>query len=136
MFWEKQGYICILIKYLVLTGDFQIKGNKKIIRAWILYDWSNSAYQLTVLSVVFPVFYEKITSSEGNNIVSFWIWNYKFSIVFMGNSDFIFYCGNMLTFIVCNCWYYRQKKRIYAFLLSLVLFRVACCISLIPQILN
>lgn len=56
---------------MVLTGDFQIKGNKKIIRAWILYDWSNSVYQLTVLSVVFPVFYEKITSSEGNNIVPF-----------------------------------------------------------------
>lgn len=57
--------------FLKLVKDFQIKGNKKIIRAWILYDWSNSAYQLTVLSVVFPVFYEKITSSEGNNIVSF-----------------------------------------------------------------
>ncbi|UPT69042.1 MAG: hypothetical protein M0D57_10660 [Sphingobacteriales bacterium JAD_PAG50586_3] len=36
----------------------QIKGNKRVIRGWIMYDWANSAYQLTVTSVVFPVYYQ------------------------------------------------------------------------------
>ena len=48
-----------------------VQGDKKVIRAWIMYDWANSVYQLTVLSVVFPVFYEKMTSSGGSSIVSF-----------------------------------------------------------------
>lgn len=48
-----------------------VQGDKKVIRAWIMYDWANSVYQLTVLSVVFPVFYEKMTSSGGSSVVSF-----------------------------------------------------------------
>jgi len=38
-----------------------IKGNKRVIRGWIMYDWANSAYQLTVTSVVFPVYYQAVT---------------------------------------------------------------------------
>lgn len=48
-----------------------VQGDKKVIRAWVIYDWSNSVYQLTVLSVVFPVFYEKMTSGGGTSIVNF-----------------------------------------------------------------
>lgn len=39
----------------------QIKGDKRVIRGWIMYDWANSAYQLTVTSVVFPVYYQAVT---------------------------------------------------------------------------
>lgn len=48
-----------------------VQGDKKTIRAWIMYDWSNSVYQLTVLSVVFPVFFEKMTTNSSGNVVSF-----------------------------------------------------------------
>lgn len=48
-----------------------VKGDKKTIRAWVMYDWSNSVYQLTVLSIVFPVFFEKMTSTGGINTISF-----------------------------------------------------------------
>ncbi len=47
-----------------------VKGDKKVIRAWIMYDWANSVYQLTVLSVVFPVFYQKMTGG-GSSMVNF-----------------------------------------------------------------
>jgi len=44
-----------------------VKGDKKIIRAWTMYDWANSAYSLTITSAIFPAFYVGITSSYGED---------------------------------------------------------------------
>jgi UMF1 family MFS transporter len=38
-----------------------VKGDKKIIRGWITYDWANSVYNLVVSSAIFPIFYEAST---------------------------------------------------------------------------
>jgi UMF1 family MFS transporter len=42
-----------------------IKGDKKIIRAWTMYDWANSSYSLTITSAIFPAFYVGVTSNYG-----------------------------------------------------------------------
>jgi UMF1 family MFS transporter len=34
------------------------KGDKKIIRGWVMYDWANSVYNLVISSAIFPIFYE------------------------------------------------------------------------------
>ena len=39
------------------------KGNKKIIRGWVSYDWANSVYNLVISSAIFPIFFEKSTTS-------------------------------------------------------------------------
>lgn len=39
------------------------KGNKKIIRGWVFYDWANSVYNLVISSAIFPIFYDNITTS-------------------------------------------------------------------------
>jgi UMF1 family MFS transporter len=39
------------------------KGDKKIIRGWVFYDWANSVYNLVISSAIFPIFYESTTSS-------------------------------------------------------------------------
>ncbi|MCP1183207.1 MFS transporter [Paenibacillus sp. 1781tsa1] len=36
--------------------------NKKAIKAWIMYDWANSAYATTVLAAVLPVFYASVAA--------------------------------------------------------------------------
>ncbi len=59
-----------------------MQGDKKVIRAWVMYDWSNSVFQLTVLSVVFPVFYEKMTVSGDNSVVSFFGLNIINSVLY------------------------------------------------------
>ena len=33
------------------------KGDKKLLNAWALYDWANSAYPLVISSAVFPIYY-------------------------------------------------------------------------------
>ncbi len=37
------------------------KGNEKIIRGWVFYDWANSVYNLVISSAIFPIFYDIIT---------------------------------------------------------------------------
>ncbi len=40
------------------------KGNKKIIRGWVMYDWANSVYNLVISSAIFPIFYDTVTSKQ------------------------------------------------------------------------
>lgn len=40
------------------------KGDKKIIRGWVFYDWANSVYNLVISSAIFPIFYNSVTTSQ------------------------------------------------------------------------
>ncbi|MBK7384957.1 MAG: MFS transporter [Flavobacteriales bacterium] len=42
-----------------------VKGDRKVIRAWSMYDWANSSYSLTITSAVFPMFYVAVTADFG-----------------------------------------------------------------------
>ncbi len=39
------------------------KGNKKIIKGWVMYDWANSVYSLVISTAIFPIFYEAQTEA-------------------------------------------------------------------------
>ncbi len=48
------------------------KNDKKTIRAWAMFDWANSAYNLVITSTVFPAYYVAITeNAENGDRVSF-----------------------------------------------------------------
>lgn len=47
------------------------KGNKKTINGWVMYDWANSVYQLTITSAIFPVYYNSVTGGGEGSIMSF-----------------------------------------------------------------
>lgn len=40
------------------------KGNKKVIRGWVFYDWANSVYNLVIASAIFPIFYANVTEAH------------------------------------------------------------------------
>ena len=40
------------------------KGNKRIIKGWIFYDWANSVYNLVISSAIFPLFYSNVTKAQ------------------------------------------------------------------------
>jgi UMF1 family MFS transporter len=44
----------------------ETKNNKKTIRAWAMFDWANSAYNLVITSTIFPAFYVAITADPKN----------------------------------------------------------------------
>lgn len=54
-----------------------LKNNKKVIRAWVMYDWSNSVFQLTILSAIFPVYYNQVTTKGTDCTVDF----FGFSVI-------------------------------------------------------
>jgi UMF1 family MFS transporter len=46
--------------------------SKKLINAWCMYDWANSAYNLVITSTIFPAYYEAVTRNpENGNTVRF-----------------------------------------------------------------
>ncbi|MCK7536960.1 MAG: hypothetical protein MZV63_41365 [Marinilabiliales bacterium] len=47
------------------------QGDPKVIRGWVIYDWANSAYQLTITSAIFPVYYNAVTQNGDDSMVSF-----------------------------------------------------------------
>jgi UMF1 family MFS transporter len=49
------------------------KNNKKTIRAWAMFDWANSAYNLVITSTIFPAYYVAITADEakGDKVMFF-----------------------------------------------------------------
>jgi UMF1 family MFS transporter len=63
--------------------------NKKVQRAWVMYDWANSVYSLVITSTIFPVYYNSVTKGvDGSDTVSFFGWEvintvlYSYSISF------------------------------------------------------
>lgn len=49
------------------------KGDKKIVRGWVMYDWANSVYNLVISSSIFPIFYETQTRkvyAERNDLIA------------------------------------------------------------------
>lgn len=54
------------------TATATVKNDKKIIRAWVMYDWANSVYSLVITSAIFPVYYQAVTTSaDGSDLVRF-----------------------------------------------------------------
>lgn len=47
------------------------KGDKKTIKGWVMYDWANSVYQLTIGSTIFPIYYNAITKTGNDFTVDF-----------------------------------------------------------------
>ncbi|RCH55913.1 MFS transporter [Mucilaginibacter hurinus] len=49
----------------------QPQNNKRTIRAWAMFDWANSAYNLVITSTIFPAYYTAITTTGDNDKVDF-----------------------------------------------------------------
>src|SRR4030095_14180076 len=67
-----------------------VKGNKKIINAWAMYDWANSVYSLTITTAVFPIYFMKVTTNGTNDMVQFLGMNFKNSALYTYSISFSF----------------------------------------------
>ena len=56
------------------NGDINEKEHKRIINAWAMYDWANSAFATTIMAAVLPVFYANVAGSvlPGNQATVYW----------------------------------------------------------------
>lgn len=65
---------------------------KKVHRAWAMYDWANSAYNLVITSTIFPIYYVAVTRNElredhvsffGLNILNSSLLNYALAFAYL-----------------------------------------------------
>ncbi|MEQ6122803.1 MFS transporter [Pseudotenacibaculum sp. MALMAid0570] len=93
------------------------KGDKKLIKAWAFYDWSNSVYSLVISTAVFPLYYSNITKGETVSFLGMeWdhpdtLYSYALSfsfliVAFMSPilSAIADYTGNKKRFLQIFCW--------------------------------
>jgi UMF1 family MFS transporter len=59
------------------------KKYKKIINAWSMYDWANSAFATTIMAAVLPIYYRTISESvlTGNQITSYWAYTNSIALL-------------------------------------------------------
>lgn len=95
------------------------QGDPKVIRGWVIYDWANSVYQLTITSAIFPAYYNAVTQTGDNSTVTFFgmkvintvLYSYTIAAAFLvvgifspllgGLSD---YTGRRKTFMKVFTW--------------------------------
>jgi len=60
------------------------KGDKKVIKAWVMYDWANSVYPLVITTAIFPLFYKGKVGSDafvfGRQFDSVEIYSYAIAV--------------------------------------------------------
>jgi UMF1 family MFS transporter len=65
---------------------------RKVVNAWCMYDWANSAYNLVITSTIFPAYYEAITKNQlpsneveflGRKFVNTALYNYALGTAFI-----------------------------------------------------
>lgn len=92
------------------------KTDKKLVNAWAMYDWANSAYNLVITSTIFPAYYVGITASKiagepstvsffGHRFINTALQNYALGIVFL----LVAFSSPILSSIAD----YRRNKKIW-----------------------
>jgi UMF1 family MFS transporter len=76
------------------TTDMPKTASKKIVNAWAMYDWANSAYNLVITSTIFPAYYVGITAAAhageksyvnffGRKFINTALQDYALAVVFL-----------------------------------------------------
>jgi len=105
----------------------QEKNNPKTIRAWAMFDWANSAYNLVITTTVFPAYYVAITTNAANgNRVNF----FGYSFINTALTDYALAAAYMVMVlllpILSSIADYRGNKKIFMQFFTL-LGSAACC---------
>jgi UMF1 family MFS transporter len=56
------------------------KTHSKIINAWCMYDWANSAFATTIMAAVLPTFYSKVAGANLKSVQASSYWGYTNTI--------------------------------------------------------
>ena len=59
------------------------KNHKRVINAWAMYDWANSAFATTIMAAVLPVYYASVAGANlpGNTATVYWAYTSSISLL-------------------------------------------------------
>ncbi len=87
--------------------------NPKVIRAWCIYDWANSVYNLVITSTIFPVYYNSVTSANGTDIVLFFGFSLPNTVLYSYSLSFSFLVVAALQPLLSGVADYSGKKKFF-----------------------
>lgn len=96
----------------------QQKNNKSLHKAWAMYDWANSAYNLVITSTIFPAYYAAVTTTklEGKIIsekVHFLGVEFTNSVLFDYALAFAYLVIALISPILSSIADYRGNKKVF-----------------------
>ncbi|MEO7212350.1 MFS transporter [Mucilaginibacter sp.] len=105
----------------------QVKNDKKVIRAWAMFDWANSAYNLVITTTIFPAYYVAITTNDDNgNQVHFFGHNFINTALQDYSLAFAYLIMVLLLPILSSIADYRGNKKVFMQFFT-ILGSLACC---------
>jgi len=131
---------------------------KKVINAWAMYDWANSAYNLVITSTIFPAYFESITGDDndatvdtvrflGREFVNTALYNYALAVAFCVValispllSSIADYRGNKKSFlrffmtlgsIACSVLFFYDKTNLWLGITAMIIACVGYWASLV-----
>ena len=115
----------------------ETKNNKKTIRAWAMFDWANSSYNLVITSTIFPAYYVAITANLANgdrvlffgkSFVNTALSDYALAVAYMivalllpiltsiadyrGNKKIFMQCFTWLGAVSCCCLFFFKPSNL------------------------
>lgn len=108
-----------------MPATFQ-KNNPKIINAWCLYDWANSAFSLVIISTIFPIYFGSVVVNDsGGDVVNFLGVEVKNSALFSFSISFSFLITAFLSPFLSAIADYSGLKKVFMQLFSYM--GALCC---------
>ncbi|AMR33418.1 MFS transporter permease [Mucilaginibacter sp. PAMC 26640] len=105
----------------------QVKNDEKVINAWAMFDWANSAYNLVITTTIFPAYYVAITTNDDNgNMVQFLGHNFINTVLQDYALSFAYLIMVFLLPILSSIADYRGNKKVFMQFFT-VLGSLACC---------
>lgn len=88
--------------------------NKRITRAWCMYDWANSVYSLTITTAVFPIYYEEVTKGvDESGMVDFFGWQLPNTVLYSYALSFSFLFTALILPLLTGIADYGGKKKFF-----------------------
>ena len=113
-----------------------ITSSKSIHRAWSMYDWANSAYNLVITSTIFPAFYIAITTQKDkndvvlNNKVKFFGHTFANDALFTYTLSAAYMVIVLLSPILSSIADYKGNKKAFMRLFCYMGSAACCCLAL------
>src|SRR5687768_9326576 len=87
--------------------------NKKVVRAWYMFDWANSVYSLVITSAIFPVYYKAVAKTNGTDDVLFLGYTIKNSTLYSYALSFSFLIVAAILPLLSGIADYTGNKKIF-----------------------
>ncbi|MCB0634647.1 MAG: MFS transporter [Lewinella sp.] len=90
-----------------------IKNDRKIINAWAMYDWANSAYALVIVSAIFPAYYNSVTTVNGDSTLRILGWSIENTAAYSINLGVAFGLVALISPLLSSISDYSSNHRSY-----------------------